>query len=149
MPKEAAAPDEEAAEEANLKNDLALQRLLRESHLLDPQSTLSLSVQNRHKALDLRLQEAGSRFSIHAQRKMPMAQRKGIAEKARGREERRRQEAKQNGIILEVAAKRKSKKEGKRQRSIGTPSVGRFQKGMLKLSKRDVAEIEGPKRRRK
>lgn len=107
-------------------------------------------MQNRHKALDLRLQEVGSKSSIHAQRNMPMAQRKGIAQKARGREERRRQEAKENGIILEVAAKKpRVKKEGKRQRSIGTPSVGRFQKGMLKLSKRDVAEIEGPKRRRR
>ena len=142
-------PDEAATEEANLKNDIALQRLLRESHLLDPQSTLSLSVQNRHKALDLRLQEVGSKFSIYAQRKMPMAQRKGITQKAREREERRRQEAKQNGIILEAPAKRKLKTEGRRQRSIGTPSVGRFQGGMLKLSKRDVAEIEGPKRSRR
>ena len=78
-----------------------------------------------------------------------MAQRKGIAHKARGKEERRRQEAKQNGIILEAPAKRKLNKEGKRQRSIGTPSVGRFQGGMLKLSKRDVAKIVGPKKRRK
>lgn len=80
---------------------------------------------------------------------MPMAQRKGIAQKARIKEKHRREEAKQNGIILEVATKRKSKKDGKRQRSIGNPSVGRFQNGMLKLSKRDVAKIEGPKRRRK
>lgn len=80
---------------------------------------------------------------------MPMAQRKGIAQKARGKEERRRQEAKQNGIVLEAPAKRKSKNEGRRQRSIGTPTVGRFQGGMLNLSKRDVAEIEGPKRRRR
>lgn len=142
-------PDEVAVEAANLKNDIALHRLLKESHLLDPQSTLSLSVQNRHKALDLRLQEVGSKSSIHAQRKMPMAQRKGIAQKALGREERRRKEAKQNGIVLEAPAKRKLKSEGRRQRSIGTPNVGRFKGGMLTLSKRDVATIEGPKRRRK
>ena len=137
-------------EEANLKNDIALQRLLKESHLLDPQSSsLSLLVQNRHKALDLRLQEVGSKSSIHAQRNMPMAQRKGMAKHALEKEQSRRREAKQNGIILETPTKRKSKRDGKRLRSIGTPSVGRFEGGMLKLSKRDLAKIEGPRRRRK
>lgn len=76
------------------------------------------------------------------------------------KEERRRKEAKQNGIILEVPAANsnakgkkapgKGKGKKRRERSVGTPSVGHFERGMLKLSKRDVAKIEGgPKRRRK
>lgn len=138
--------DEPSTDAANLKKDLALQRLLKESHLLDPQSSLSHSGQNRHKALDLRLQDMGSKTSIFAQQKMPFAQRKGIAAKAIEREELRRREARENGIILEKAAKGKKKGDTMRQRGIGAPSVGKFQGGMLKLSKKDVAEIEGPKK---
>ena len=140
--------DEASTDAANLKKDLALQRLLKESHLLDPDSSLSHSGKNRHKALDLRLQDMGSKTSLFAQPKnMPLAQRKGIAAKAAKKEEVRRKEARENGIVLEKVVKRKKKKhEGVRMRGIGGPSVGRFERGMLKLSSKDVAKIEGPKR---
>lgn len=138
--------DESSTDAANLKKDLALQRLLKESHLLDPQSSLSHSGKNRHKALDLRLQDMGSKTSVFAQQKMPLAQRRGITAKATEREEHRRREAQENGIILEKAAKSKKKSDAIRQRGIGAPSVGKFQRGMLKLSKKDVADIEGPKK---
>lgn len=138
--------DEATTDSANLKKDLALQRLLKESHLLDPQSSLSHTGQNRHKVLDLRLQDMGSKSSIFKQEKMPLAQRKGILAKAADREDSRRRTAQENGIILERAFKGKGKDDGKRQRGIGAPSVGKFQGGMLKLSKKDVAEIEGPKK---
>lgn len=139
--------DESSIDAANLKKDLALQRLLKESHLLDPKSSLSLSHsgQNRHRVLDLRLQDVGSKSSVFAQQKMPLAQRKGITAKAREREELRRREAQENGIILEKATKSKKKDGSIRQRGIGAPSVGKLQGGMLKLSKKDVAQIEGPK----
>lgn len=88
----------------------------------------------------------GSRSSIFKQEKMPLAQRKGILAKAADREGSRRQTAQENGIILEKAVKGKRKDDSRRQRSIGAPSVGKFQGGMLKLSKKDVAEIEGPKK---
>lgn len=136
--------NDSSTDAANLKKDLALQRLLKESHLLDSQSSLSHSGLNRHKALDLRLQDMGSKTSVFAQQRMPLTQRKGIAAKATRREELRRQEAKENGIILEKAVKRK-KKDSMRLRGIGAPSVGKFQGGMLKLSQKDVAKIEGPK----
>lgn len=139
-------PDDANNDAANLKKDLALQRLLKESHLLEPQSSLSHSGQNRHKALDLRLQDMGSKSSIFKQENMPLAQRKGIIAKAADREGSRRRNAQENGIILEKAIKGNGKDESKRQRGIGAPSVGRFQGGMLKLSKKDVADIEGPKR---
>ncbi|OCL09118.1 hypothetical protein AOQ84DRAFT_431443 [Glonium stellatum] len=133
------------AEALNLKNDLALQRLLRESHLLDTStstSSLALSGTNRHKALDMRLQSLGSKASILTQEKMPMSHRKGIQAKALQREERRRREAKENGIILEAAIKMKGG-ERKRERGVGGPGVGKFKGGTLSLSKKDIESIQG------
>ncbi len=75
-----------------------------------------------------------------------MSHRRGITAKATSKEEQRRREAKENGIILERVAKVGKTAGGRRERSVGTPGVGKFQGGMLKLSKRDVASIEGPKK---
>ena len=80
---------------------------------------------------------------------MPLAERKGISAKKAQRDIVRRQEAKENGIILEKAVKAKRRFDTKRQRGIGAPAVGKFRGGMLKLSKKDVADIVGPKRRAK
>ena len=141
--------EESASDAANLKKDLALQRLLKESHLLEPQSSLSVSGKYRHKALDLRLQDLGAKSSIYAQHNMPMAHRKGIIAKAVEKDEARRREAHENGIILEKAVKTKKGGAARRERALGIPAVGRFQGGMLKLSKKDVAEIQGPKKQMK
>ncbi|KAL8861444.1 MAG: hypothetical protein Q9178_002317 [Gyalolechia marmorata] len=113
--------EEAATDAANLKKDLALQRLLQESHLLDPKSSLTPFGQNRHKAMDVRQQALGSRTSVFTQKKMPLAQRKGIVAKSTEREERRRREAKESGIILEKAVKSKVR-DPKRERGIGAPS---------------------------
>ncbi|KAL8657150.1 MAG: hypothetical protein Q9226_002209 [Calogaya cf. arnoldii] len=139
---------ETATDAANIKKDLALERLLKESHLLEPSSSLTPSGRNRHKAMDVRQQALGSKTSVFAQKNMPLAQRKGIAAKATEREEKRRREAKESGIILEKAVKPKIK-EGKRERGIGAPSVGKFSRGMLTLSKRDVNMIVGPAKKSK
>lgn len=83
-----------------------------------------------------------------------MHMRKGIAAKADEREKGRREGAREGGIILE----RMGGKEGKRDRrsggekglgrgDVGAPGVGRFVGGALKISKREVREIEGPKTR--
>jgi hypothetical protein len=90
----------------NLKNDLELQRLLSESHLLTSTSSQSgtlpsLHGSNRIKALDLRIQALGAKTSIHTQEKMPMKMRKGIVRAAEEKAERRRREAKENGVVLE------------------------------------------------
>jgi len=130
-----------------LKNDLALQRLLKESHLLDPTSRLDPSGANRHKAIDLRLQSLGSKGSILAQEKMPLAHRKGITAKAAAKEQTRRREAKVNGIILERVVKMKKGGDQRRERGVGGPGIGKFRGGTLKLSKRDINEIQGPKQR--
>ncbi|KAI4213723.1 MAG: hypothetical protein LQ351_003689 [Letrouitia transgressa] len=130
---------------ANLKNDLALQRLLKESHLLEQGGIFVPSGQNRHKAVDLRLQELGSKSSALAQHNMPMMQRKGIVAKALHKDKERRMEAKENGIILERISK-KQRTTIKRPKNIGGPSVGRFRGGTLRLSKKDVTSIVGRKK---
>jgi hypothetical protein len=89
----------------------------------------------------------GSKTSIFKQEKMPIAHRNGIIAKKTEREEKRRREARENGIILERAnMKGKKGSNGKRDRGVGAPGVGKFSGGTLKLSKRDIHDIEGPKR---
>ncbi|OJD31626.1 uncharacterized protein BKCO1_4600063 [Diplodia corticola] len=157
-------PDDPAADAMNLKNDLALQRLLQESHLLDASSSSSPLAdplagptgKNRHKATALRLQAlcsgGGSKASsvLSQQQKMPMAHRKGIKAKAAAKEATRRREARENGIVLERVRKDPAAAAGdaaaakkKRERGVGGPGVGRFSGGTLRLSKRDVASITG------
>jgi hypothetical protein len=140
--------DEQEAE--NLKNDIALKRLLAESHLLDPIAggdgvrDLNPTGKNRHKALDLRIQTLGSATSIYKQEKMPMSHRKGIVRKAENREEKRRKEAKEAGIVLERRKVVRKVRE-RSERVVGGPAVGKFRGGMLMLSKKDVASIHGRK----
>ncbi|KAI5919928.1 hypothetical protein F4810DRAFT_456590 [Camillea tinctor] len=155
-----------------VKNDLALQRLLSESHLLSSSSSSSSNGvggstehigRNRHLATDLRVGALGAKSSIYAQARMPMAQRKGIAAAAAGREAKRRREARENGIVLErpgggagagFAGKKKKKGVGmgmgppRRDRPVDAPAVGKLGGATLRLSKRDIAEIEaeGPRR---
>ncbi|KAI8952822.1 hypothetical protein F4801DRAFT_189300 [Xylaria longipes] len=141
-----------------LKNDLALQRLLAESHLFssaaaksgggdrDPGDVTEHVGRNRHLATDLRLSALGSKASIYKQEKMPMSFRKGIQAAAEDRETKRRREARENGIVLERPGALGKKAAGKRtgpSRAIDAPAVGRMNGGMLKLGKRDIADIEG------
>lgn len=128
----------------NLKNDLELQRLISESHILDA-SKRDQNTSYRPRILDMRLRSLGSKKSFLEQEKMPMSHRKGITAKGAERELRRRQEAKENGIILEKAKRpeKSAATEAKRLRGVGGPSVGRFKGGTLSLSKRDVADIKG------
>jgi hypothetical protein len=128
----------------NLKNDLALQRLLSESHLLSksPTSILAASGKNRHKATDLRMQRLGSKVSVFKQDKMPMSHRKGIVKKGIEREGKRRRDAKDAGVVLEKERKM-GKKDGKRERGVGGPGVGKFKGGVLTLSKKDIDDIQG------
>lgn len=140
-------PEEKGVEADNIKNDLALQRLLKESHLLDPNAARASSGpqgKGRLKALDMRLQDLGAKASILQQEKMPLALRKGIAAKSAGREATRRREAAENGVILERAkAVIKPQQQQRRERSVGGPGVGKFRGGTLKLSSSDVKGIQG------
>ncbi|KAL4991199.1 hypothetical protein BDW68DRAFT_174345 [Aspergillus falconensis] len=138
--------DDKDAESLNLTNDLALQRLLKESHLLDSASDLAPTGKNRHKALDLRMQELGARNSLYDQKNMPSSMRKGIKAKAVSKEDKRRREARENGIILEKPAPKKQISSGRRERGVGGPSIGKFAGGTLNLSKRDVAHVQASRR---
>jgi hypothetical protein len=145
--------DAHLAESNNLRNDLDLQKLLRESHLLSASSsgvstsTLSATGIARHKSTDLHLQSLGAKGSVFSQKKMPMAQRKHMIQKARLTDEKRRAEAKEAGIILERPTMNKlpgkRDESRKRDKAVGLPSVGRFRGGTLSLSKKDVRSITG------
>lgn len=124
----------------NLKHDVDLQRLLTESRLLERTKTPSGAGHRRHRATDLHLQGLGAKESLFAQQKMPMSHRKGIATKAAVREALRRREAKENGVILEKATQ-SSRVSKRRTRGVDGPTVGKFHHGMLKLSQRDVINI--------
>ncbi|KAI7354439.1 hypothetical protein KC354_g11140 [Hortaea werneckii] len=141
-------PEEEASESANLKHDLALQRLLKESHPLDPSSFDGTNTapegKSRLKALDMRLQDLGAKKGTLEQEKMPLSHRKGIKAKAANREVARRKDAAENGIILEKAKATKGP-ERRRERGVGAPSVGKFKGGTLQLSSRDVKSMERPR----
>ncbi|OJD14093.1 hypothetical protein AJ78_05539 [Emergomyces pasteurianus Ep9510] len=146
---------DQAMDAENLKNDLALQRLLKESHLLESADDLNPTGAKRHRAIDLRMQSAGAKLSLFTQKKMPMSHRKGIIGKASKKEETRRREAKENGIILEkpsfsTAGKTKNgcgvSSAIRRERGIGGPSVGKFTGGTLRLSKKDISDIQGQRR---
>ncbi|KJR88715.1 uncharacterized protein SPSK_07654 [Sporothrix schenckii 1099-18] len=179
-----------------LANDLELQRLISESHLLAGAFTLPSSFSTssgaastfgaagaagtanlanhkssqpfaagklRQRATDLRIQAVANKAkgdavaggsvtvnqaseSIFTQAKMPMAMRKGIAAAAASRESKRRQEARESGIVLERPALKPSKSAAKRMRAVDAPAVGRLRGSELKLRDRDVRAIEGPKK---
>ncbi|KAL5362749.1 hypothetical protein BJX96DRAFT_166905 [Aspergillus floccosus] len=135
----------DAADADNLKNDLALQRLLKESHLLESGSDLAPTGKNRLKALDLRMQSLGAKTSLYHQ-KMPSSHRRGINAKAEKREEKRRLEAKENGIILEKPTPKSKTSAGRRERGVGGPTIGKFSGGTLNLSKRDLSAVQKPRR---
>ena len=138
--------EEGNSETVNLKNDLDLQRLLKESHLLEQAKGSPDLGTHRHTAMDMRLTSLGSKSSLSGQGKMPLAHRKGIVAKAGSREALRRKEAQENGIVLEKFMKSAVQPKGKRERGVDAPAVGKFRGGTLRLSKDDIAGIRGPRR---
>lgn len=157
-----------------LANDLALQRLISESHILsasNPFNSIGSSAtavesnsftegRTRKLTTDLRLQKLGSKESIFTQQKMPMGMRKGINTAKQEREAKRRREAKENGIILETAQKKSGKRKSKGRGGVAVdmPGMGKFRNGELRLSTREVKAVEmegkrfdvgGKKRRRR
>lgn len=137
--------EDDSVEAAHIKNDLELQKLLRESTLLSANaptySTRTGSARDatdaRHKLTDLHIQSLGAKKSIFVQKSMPMSHRKGINAKTKMRDDKRRSEAKENGITLEKE-KKVRKVAGKRERGVGAPTVGKFKGGTLTLSKKDL-----------
>ena len=145
-------PNEDAkTAQEHLKNDLALSRLIQESHLLSktPSSSRQTSrqdFQGRLKTTESRLAALGAKDSVLKQRNVPAAIRTGIRNKQREREEKRRLEARENGIVLEKERVQKvSGVEKRRERSVGNPGIGKFRGGMLTLSQSDLGRLTTPK----
>lgn len=93
----------------------------------------------------MRLQALGAKASLFKQEKMPMAMRKGMARAAGDKEERRRREARENGIVLERFGGSGTKKKsggGKGFRPVDMPGVGKMRGAELRISARDVRDIE-------
>lgn len=133
--------EESAMEAVNLKHDLELQRFLAESHLLDNLSGSTSGQINRHKSTDLRLQSLGAKSSLFTQINIPSSHRRGMLAKAKQRETRRQEDAKQNGIIISRDTKSKLAKRKRREKGVGDPSIGRFRGGTLHLSKKDIGHM--------
>lgn len=156
-----------------LANDLALQRLLSESHLLnqaagnlssssmllssvsssDPTAAKSFAEGRlRGKTTDLRMQKLGAKDSIYKQKSMPIAMRKGIVKAGVDKEARRRREAKECGVILETARSGGERRRpasstngNRRSKDVGLPGVGRMRGAELRISARDIQNVEGRK----
>ncbi|KAK3295937.1 uncharacterized protein B0H64DRAFT_159442 [Chaetomium fimeti] len=146
---------------AFLANDLALQRLISESHILSAAGANPSHWQSQHaagtatnvrafaagrtarKTTDMRVQALGAKQSILSQSKMPMSMRKGIVGAAAVKEDKRRREARENGIILEREAKKPkiTKKKGRGERPVDLPGVGRMKGAELRVSAREARDI--------
>ncbi|KAH8847889.1 hypothetical protein MCOR27_002496 [Pyricularia oryzae] len=154
-----------------LANDLALQRLLSESHLLNQAAgnlssssmlLSSVSAANpaaaksfaegrlRRKTTDLRMQSLGAKESSFKQKSMPIAMRKGIVKAGVDKEARRRREAKECGVILETAKSSGDRRRpasstngNRRSKDVGLPGVGRMRGAELRISARDIRDVEG------
>jgi hypothetical protein len=107
----------ESDEDENMYNDIALQ------NLLSGKTKVLASVKN-------------------GQTNLPMSIQRGIQKKRRDGEEDRRKYARDAAIVLERALK--SKRDPKRRkRAVTGPSVGKFRGGTLRLTSRDLHDIQG------
>ncbi|ODQ65514.1 hypothetical protein NADFUDRAFT_50796 [Nadsonia fulvescens var. elongata DSM 6958] len=150
------APDDEI----NLEHDIALQRLIKESHILaehgnDPSSSgfsgVDLSLQpmgkTRLKILESRIENLGAK-SLKGD-KMPMSVRKGIDAKNTDRRTKYEKHAKEAGIILSKPdfKNQEKKKIVKRDRGLKIQSIGRSTRGGLVISKEDIAKYTTKRRK--
>jgi len=125
-------------ETENLKNDVALQRLLRESNILSEHASRGDPGRLHHLTLDSRISHLGGKDTSKG--RIPTKIRQGIEAAKQKRQAKREREAKEAGILMPV--KRKVKSEVPRQRGLNTASgVGKFKNGMLKINERDIRRI--------
>ncbi|KAF5099484.1 hypothetical protein D0Z00_001616 [Geotrichum galactomycetum] len=145
-------PKDESEEQLNLDNDLALQRLIKESHILAEAGLSGVDISTgitgraRHKTLDLRLDELGLATAKTGQ--IPMNMRKGMVAKKAQRKERHIREAKEAGIVLARETKKelplgKRDKSKWRERGLKINSVGRETRNGLFISKSEISKYTG------
>lgn len=143
----ASEPDED--ERQNLDNDLALQRLIKESHILADAGLSGVDISTgvigkaRHKTLDSRLDDLGLKKKKEGQ--MPMKMRQALSAHQQKRKDRHVAQAKEAGIILarSATAKESKKKPAKRERGLKINSVGRETKHGIIISKSEIAKYSG------
>lgn len=135
-------------EQLNLDNDLALQRLIKESHILAEAGLSGVDISTgitgkaRHKTLESRLDDLGVKKTKTQQ--MPMNMRKGMTAKQQERHERHVKNSREAGIILARSEVTKApKKQVKRERGLKIASVGRETRHGLIISKSEIAKYSG------
>ena len=136
QPKLATSPEDDEAQ--NIKHDIALQRLLRESNLLAEYATKEDPGRLRHLTLDSRISHLGGKEI--AKGNIPLRIQKGIEIAKAKRRKKSEREAQEAGILMPV--KRKSKPEKVRESGLKTSSsVGKFKNGMLKINAREIRRV--------
>lgn len=97
------------------------------------------------------MQALGAKGSVLEQEKMPMNMRKGINKAAETYEQKRRREARENGVILEKASGKGGKSGGggrgggkKRggDRAVDMPGIGKMRGAQLTISAREIRSME-------
>ncbi|CAN6674720.1 hypothetical protein TRVA0_062S00364 [Trichomonascus vanleenenianus] len=135
-------------EQEDIKNDLALQRLISESHILaeaNQHSGADISLdfdpigKSRLKALDTRLKSLGAKQE--KSQSMPMNMAKGIKQAQKTKQEKYTKHAREAGIILAKVSKDTSKKTKKRDRGLKIASVGRNTRHGLIISQQEIARV--------
>lgn len=137
-PRERKVKETDEAEVEDSRNDLALRRLLKESHLLsEPHVSLKSRGKSRHEALQARIEALGGAKAKPQQHSWKI--KSGIERKARDRATREAKEAKDAGILMarhSGVSKQKAKHRNGRDRGLNfTKEIGKFRKGNLALSK--------------
>jgi Domain of unknown function (DUF4602) len=125
-------------ERENLKNDVALQRLLRESNILAEYHDRDDPGRLRHRTIESRISHLGGKEGPKGN--IPLRIRKGIETAKVQRQEKKEREAQEAGLIM--PKKRKVKPVKTRERGLNTKSgVGKFKNGMLQVSEREIRKI--------
>jgi hypothetical protein len=147
--RKAEAGEEASDSEDDLKKDKALQRLLRDAHLLDG-SADALEIQGgkaRQQSIAEQLKRSGAKQAT--QRKMPAGMRLGIRDAQRKKAQVHEETMRENGIITakKTAAEKQAdlpRKKPRKERSLGTMAgVGRYKNGTLTISKREIDSVNG------
>jgi hypothetical protein len=146
---DASAPaDDDDNEAQNLKNDIDLQRLLRESNLLAEHATKGDPARLHHLTLNARISHLGGKEERRGN--VPLKIQKGIKQAKVQRQEKKEREAQEAGILMPVKRKRQAQKP--RERGLKTAAgVGKFRNGMLKINEREIRRVNntgsgGPRR---
>lgn len=165
-------PEDEDLERENMKNDIELQRFLKESNLLSALDTDdSATGKARSRTMEMRLRELsatnGSETKLNKLEKMPIQMRKGMVDKHLQRIKKHETEAREGGIVLSrvkrgqfrkidktyrndierrigTNIKKKESVVGKRrQRGLKIQSVGKSTRNGLVIAKHEIARING------